>query len=89
MVAWFCRGGITHMDEPEPTSEDELRAFVARKVGDLHADIAKLTAILSLWAQPATVQRYRLLTWGILLWLIVLTVILVGHALFSAGLIGR
>lgn len=77
------------MSEDEPTTDEEIRAFVARKVGDLHADIAKLIAILSLWAQPATAQRYRLLTYSILVWLIILTVILVGHALFSAGLIGR
>lgn len=76
------------MDE-QPTSEDELRSFVVRKLGDLQAEFAKMTAILSLWAQPAVVRRYRLLTWGILIWLVVLTVILIGHALFSAGLIGR
>lgn len=76
-------------DDEQRTSEDELRAFVAYKVGVLQADIAKLIAILSLWAQPATVQRYRLLTWGILVWLALLTVILIGHTLFSAGLLRR
>lgn len=88
MVACFLAGGIVRMDE-QPTSEDELRDFVARKVGALQADIAKLIAILSLWAQPATVQRYRLLTWGILVWLALLTVILIVHALLSAGLFRR
>lgn len=91
MVAGFDLAGIGRMpdDEQQPTSEDELRAFVARKVGELHADIAKLTAILSLWAQPQVVQRYRLLTYGILVWLALLTVVLIGHTLFSAGLFGR
>lgn len=78
------------MPENEPTTDEEIRVFVGRKVGELHADLAKLIAILSLWAQPTTVQRYRLLTYGILIWLIILTIVLVAHVvLFPAGLFAR
>ena len=75
-------------DDEQPTSEDESHRFMARKLGDLHAELAKLTAIFSLWAQPQVVQRYRLLTWGILIWLALLTVLLAVHALLSTGLFG-
>lgn len=70
----------------DPTTEEEFRAFVAQEVGRLHADVAKLVAILSLWAQPATARRYRIFTWTIILWLVALTVALIVHALLSAGL---
>lgn len=89
MVARFCHGDITRMDDPEPTTDEEIRTFVARKVGELHADLAKLIATIDYLAPPGQVRRYRWLTYGILLWLIILTVVLIGHALFSAGLIGR
>lgn len=71
----------------EPTTEEEFRKFVSQEVGRLHADVAKLVAILSLWAQPATARRYRLFTWGIIFWLAALTVALIIHALLSAGLL--
>lgn len=78
---------IAQIMADEPTTEEEFRAFVAREVGKLHADVAKLVAILSLWAQPATARRYRIVTWTIILWLAALTLVLAAHALLSAGLL--
>lgn len=80
---------IGRMPDEQPATDEEIRIFVARKVGELQAEIAKLIATINLLAPPKQVKRYRLLTYLILVWLIVLTVILIGHALFPAGLIGK
>lgn len=72
----------------EPTTDDEIRAFVGRKVGELQADIAKLIATLNFLAPPERVRQYRRLTYLIVAWLTILTIVLIGHALLSAGLLG-
>lgn len=88
MVARFEGVQIIRMDDGEPTTDDEIRIFVARKVGELQADIAKLIAILNFLAPPEQVRRCRVLTYLILGWLVLLTVLLAVHALLSAGLPG-
>lgn len=75
-------------DEQPPTSEDELRAFVSRKIGDLQADFAKLIATLSLLTPVQAgnlAGRNRRLLY-VLIVLVVLLYILLGlHAAATAG----
>lgn len=76
----------------EPIGEDESRAFVAQKLGDLQAQLSKLIAILNLSA-PVQANRFsggnrRLLI--ILIVLVSLLYVLLGlHVAWTAGWLGH
>lgn len=86
MIAYLISGKIVQMADP---TEEEIKTFVAHQIGLLQADLAKLISVLNLLVQPERVRRYRWLTYLILVWLMLLTALLIGHALYTAGLVGR
>jgi hypothetical protein len=76
----------------EPTNDEELRAFVASKLGEMRAELAHLIATLNLLTpvQANTLSaRNRHLLYVVIALLLVLIAILATHAAISAGWLGR
>lgn len=78
-------------DEQRPPDEDE-RAFVARKLGELYAELAKLIAtfhVVTPTEMGGLARRNRWRLNIIIILLALLIVVLLLHAAFSAGWLGR
>lgn len=76
------------MSDPEPTSEDELRTFVAQKLGDLQAQLSKLIATLNLLTPERANQLSsgnRRLLIALIVLVLVLYVLLGLHVAWTAG----
>lgn len=75
---------IAFMSDPD----DDIRAFMARKLGEMYAEVAKLIAAMQV-ATPTEMgrlaRRNRYLLYIAVALLIVLIIVLAAHAVFSAG----
>lgn len=79
------------MTEPEQPDEGELRIFVARKVGELQAEFARLIATLNLLTPIQAGKlagRNRVLLYILITLNILLMLVLALHILWSAGWFG-
>ena len=89
MVAGFEATRIVHMaDDEQPANEDELRMFVAQKLGDLQAEFTRLVATLHLLTPVQAgnlAGRNRRLLYVLIALVVVLIVLLAAHIIGSAG----
>lgn len=85
----IARGKIRRMaDDEQPSNDDQLRAFVAQKLGDLQAEFARLIAALNLITPVQANQlsaRNRRLLYVLIVLVVVLYILLGLHIAVTAG----
>ena len=74
--------------DEQPRDEDELRSFVATKLGDLQGQFSKLIATLNLLTPAQPDRRVRRMLYLVIVLVIVLYVLLGLHVAWTAGWLG-